>query len=343
MGAIQAQDFSMAKWAVGVRLSEPVESLIEASINRGEILRTHVLRPTWHLVSADDIHWMLRLSSPKIKSSLRSRHKELGLTESVLKKTIDIIEKNLSGGLSFTRDELAIEFNKAKIKTDANRLSHILFRAELEEVLCSGPIKENKPTYSLLSERVPVKKFFSREESLAELAKRYFRSRCPATLKDFIWWSNLSVSDAQKAADSVKSDFFHETAGAEKYWFPNSYSAGGLHKKSVNLLPAFDEFLISYKDRSCSLSLVNNRKTVSDNGIFYPTIVANGQVAGIWKRSIKNNKVIIEANVFDLLYKSTRSLIDEQANKFGLFLNRDPEVRYKTEKVKRTSASSSKN
>jgi hypothetical protein len=326
MGVIQAQDYSMAKWAIGVRMSDPSEKRIESSLDKGEILRIHVLRPTWHFISADDIYWMLHLSAQKIKSSLRSRHKELELTESVITKTSGIIEKSLSNGLSLTRDELATEFQNAKIKTDANRLSHLLLRAEMDGIVCSGPKKNNKQTYSLLSERIPHKNDLSRDESLAALAKRYFLSRCPATLEDFVWWSNLSITDARKAIDFVRSYFFPETIGSSKYWLPNSFSAAGSGTNSVHLLPAFDEFLISYKDRSISLSLVHHKKTVTDNGIFYPPVVLNGQVAGLWKRTIQKNRVIVNMNSFQSFNKSTRSLIDSKIHVFGEFLNKETEV-----------------
>jgi hypothetical protein len=330
MGAIQAQDYSMGKWAIGARLSDPSDQRIESSLDKGEIIRVHVLRPTWHFISADDVYWMLQLSAPKIKSSLKSRHKELGLTESIITKTQDIIEKTLSKNLNLTREELANEFCKAKIKTDGNRLSHILLLAEMDGIVCSGPLKNNKQTYSLLYERVHHKNELSREESLAALAKRYFISRCPATLQDFIWWSNLSVTDAQKAISSVKSDFFIETIGPGKYWIPNSFYGADTGITSVHLLPAYDEFLISYRDRSSSLSLINNKKTVSDNGIFRPLIVVNGQVAGLWKRTIQKNKVIVEFDFLRSPDKSIRDLTDKKAAMFGQFLDKETEIRYKT-------------
>ncbi len=207
MGAMQAQDYAMAKWAIGARLAGTTDRKVESSINNGEILRIHVLRPTWHFVAADDIHWMLQLSAPKIKSSLATRHKQLELSESVITKTNSIIEKTLSKEIYLTRDELADEFHKAGIRTDDNRLSHILFRSEMDGIVCSGPIKENKLTYALLHERVPHKKEFSRDESLAELAKRYFNSRCPATLEDFIWWSNLTVTGCPQSNGSHQIRF----------------------------------------------------------------------------------------------------------------------------------------
>ncbi|HEX7494565.1 MAG TPA: winged helix DNA-binding domain-containing protein [Bacteroidales bacterium] len=330
MGAMQAQDYVMAKWAIGVRLAGTTDKQVESAINNGEILRIHVLRPTWHFVAADDIYWMLQLSAPKIKSSLTTRHKQLELTESVISKTNFIIEKALLKELYLTRDELAEEFHKAGIRTDDNRLSHILFRSELDGITCSGPVKENKLTYALLHVRVPHKKEYSRDESLAELAKRYFSSRCPATLEDFLWWSNLTVKDARKAVDLIKSDFFSETMGSIKYLVPNSFPETSLEKISVHFLPAYDEFLISYRNRSNSLSEVNNKRTVSDNGIFYPTVIINGQVTGLWKRVFKKNKVIINLNLFQQADTSVIKLIEDKADRFGKFLFKEAELIYRT-------------
>jgi Winged helix DNA-binding domain len=330
MGAIQAQDYSMSKWAIGLRLNESSDDEIISSINKGDILRLHVLRPTWHFISSDDVYWMLQLSAPKIKSSLKSRHKELGLTESIIVKTTAIIEKTLSGGISLTRGELADEFHKAGIRTDANRLSHLLFHAEMDGIVCNGPVKSNKLTYSLLSERVPHKKNLLRDEALTELAKRYFTSRCPATLEDFIWWSNLPAKDAQKAVELIKSEFRPEKIGEVRYLLPDSFSGEVQESVSLHLLPAYDEFLISYKDKRSSLALVYNKRTVSDNGIFYPTIVIDGQVAGIWKRTIQKNNVIIEITLFQKPGLRVTKQIEKKASLFGQFVKKEIKITQKT-------------
>jgi hypothetical protein len=333
MGAIQAQDYPMAKWAVGVRLRDPEINNIESAIDKGEIIRIHVLRPTWHLVAADDVYWMLQLSSAKIKSASMSRHKELGLTEPVLAKTRRIIEKALAAGISLTRNELAKEFQKSGINTDANRLSHILFSAEMEGIVCSGPLKNDKLTYVLISERVPQKKEYSKDESLAELARRYFISRCPATIEDFSWWSNLSLGNARRAIDIIRSDFSAETIGTSEYWLPNSFTGAGKESAAVHLLPAFDEFLISYRDRSSSLALVHNKKTVTDNGIFHPPIVINGQVAGLWRRTFKKNSMVVETEFFQPVSNTVLHMTEKKAGDFGQFLSKKTEVRNNHQKL----------
>ena len=203
MGAMQAQDYAMAKWAVGVRLPNLTDQAVENAINNGEIIRTHLLRPTWHLVSADDIYWALELTAPRIMDSLKSRHTELGLSETILTKSNTIMEKALMGGKHLTREELMDELEKAKIPTDDNRLSHLLLWAELNGIVCSGAIKGGKQTHALLEERVSKTKSMTKEEALANLAKKYFTSHGPAALQDFAWWSGLSVGDAKSALEMV--------------------------------------------------------------------------------------------------------------------------------------------
>ena len=328
MGAVQAQDFSMAKMALGIRVLGSTDELVEESFNKGEILRTHLMRPTWHFISSEDIYWMLDLTVPQIRSSMKSRNKVLELNESILIKSNRVIEEALSEGLCLTRDELASIITRAGIRTDDNRLSHILVHAELEGLICSGPVKMKKQTYCLLRERVPFKKVFPRDESLAELAKRYLNSHGPATLNDFIWWSGLPVKDARQAFESVKSGYVTEIIGSEKYLFPNSIDTLLFSKHSLYLLPSYDEFLISYKDRSASLLFVDTKKSISDNGIFYPVIISNGKVTGTWRRSVKKGELNIELIPFEKLNDYDINLIEKKAKRLAKFLKMELKIRY---------------
>jgi len=328
MGAMQAQDYQMAKWAIGSRLPDSTDKEIEAVIDEGQIIRTHLMRPTWHLVSADDIYWLLELTAPHIKPSMNSNNKLLELNEQVLSKCNKIIEKALAGGNHLTRDELMAILEKAKISTASYRSIHIMFHAELDGIVCNGVRKGKNNTYALLSERVPKKKTVHREEALAMLAKRYFSSHGPATLKDFVWWSGLPVKDARNALEMVKPNFVSEIIGTETYWVSNSFSIPKKENQSVYLLPAFDEFLISYKDRSASFPLGNHKKAFTSNGIFRPVIVINGHVTGIWKRTIKKGTVLIEIDFFQAHSKSIKNLIEKEAESFGKFLDKKAEVNY---------------
>jgi hypothetical protein len=325
MGAMQAQNYAMAKWAIGVRLPNSTDRDIETALDNGEVLRTHLLRPTWHLVSADDIYWMLELTAPHIKASQKSRHKQLALSETVFAKSNSIIGKALSNGEHLTRDELVAELHKAKIATDENRAAHLLFWAELDGISCSGATKGGKPTHALLEKRAPKPKSISREEALAKLAGKYFTSHGPATLQDFVWWSGLPAGDAKIALEMAKPGLVSEEFEKQTYWLSGSISVTG--QESIYLLPAYDEFIISYKDRSAALPFEHFSKAVSNNGIFRPVILVSGQVVGIWKRTIKKDKVFVETELFTKLNKATMALIAEAVLPFGRFLEKQTEVK----------------
>ena len=328
MGAMQAQDFNQAKWAIGVRLPHLTEHQIESAFNQGEIIRTHLMRPTWHFVSAEDIYWLLELTAKQIKSSMKSRNRQLGLTEVVFKMSQEILTKALEGNHSKTREEISALLNRAGISTDENRLSHILMEAEIDGIVCSGGIQGKKQTYALLAECVPLKKTFSKEEALSLLAKKYFTSHGPATLPDFIWWSGLPVTDARKALEMNKATLISETIGTDTYWLSDSIGIPTSPPESVYLLPAFDEYLLSYKNRSAAITADDHTKAISNNGVFWPVIVVNGQISGLWKRTIKKDTALIELDHFRPHSKKEMQLIEKAAETFGHFSEKKIEVKF---------------
>jgi Winged helix DNA-binding domain len=328
MGAIQAQDFPMSKWAFGTRLINPTDKLIETAFDRGEILRIHLLRPTWHLVSAENIRWLLNLTAPRVKARLISRQKSLDLTETLLKKCSRLIQDSLNGENHMTRKELVAILAKAKIPIDNQRASHILVNSELDGIICSGKIKGGKQTYALLDERVPKTKYLTKEDALKKIASIYFSSRGPATLHDFIWWSGLSVTDAKNALEIAKPDLISEKIDSEFYWLSNLIKVPKKENISVHLLSAFDEYLISYKDRTASVPFLYQKKTFSDNGIFWPIIVINGQARGLWKRTIRKDKVIIETKLFEPISSTIKNQIIKQSELFGLYLDKKTETNF---------------
>ncbi len=330
MGAMQAQDFNQAKWAIGVRLPHLTEAQIELAFNNGEIIRTHLMRPTWHFVSADDIYWMLELTSPQTKAATKARHRDLELTESILKKSREILIKTLEGNQSFTLEELKSYFKLGGVNTDEQRLYHILMEAEIDSVICSGAMQGKKQTYALLEERVPAKRTLNKDESLALLAKKYFTSHGPATLPDFLWWSGLPVADARSALEMNKPTLISETIDFETYWFAEPVSKPASPTNSVYLLPAFDEYLISYKNRSAAITIDHHKKAISNNGIFRPIIVVNGQISGLWKRTIKKDLVLIELDHFRAHNKTEESLILKAAESFGQFSGKKTELKLNT-------------
>ncbi|GHT00326.1 hypothetical protein FACS189421_12280 [Bacteroidia bacterium] len=295
MGAMQAQDYNMAKWAIGVRLPGYMDKQVEDAFNQGKILRTHVLRPTWHLVSPENIRWMLSLTAEKIKSSSRSRDRELEITEELYGQSNRIIQKALEGGQHLTREAIGEVLEKHKITVNSARLVHFLMRAEVEGIVCSGALQGKKQTYALLDERAPSVPVLHKEEALAKLAKLYFQSHQPATLQDFVWWSGLSTTEARQGLEAVKSGLVAEEINGQTYWLQNDFREIPVAENFCCLLPAFDEYIIAYRDRSAALLSEHYSKVVSSNGMFQPVIVVDGQVVGLWKKSAsKKNPVLFD-------------------------------------------------
>lgn len=327
MGALQAQDFAMSKWALGIRKPDAIETDVETAINNGEIIRTHVMRPTWHIVPAASIYWMLDLSAKRIKGSAKARLQELELTPEVLSRCYSLLEKKLAGNNHQTRDELVTLFEQHTIANYNNRVSHILILAEQDGLLCSGKMKQGKTSYALLPEWVPQKSILSKEEALEKLARTYFFSHGPATLTDFKWWSGLSLSEVRTALELVKHDLFPEVIGSETYWFSPKNSIPTT-QESIHLLPAFDEFIISYKDRSATLTLDHHKKAITRNGIFHPVIIHNGIAIGIWKRTIKKETVVVDIYPFTSFNEFLKEPLENKIRQFGAFTNRKTNIKY---------------
>ncbi len=320
MGAMQAQDFAMVKWALGARLPGTGEDEIMQAFNAGKIIRTHLLRPTWHLVIPDDIYALLHLTAPRIRSSAGSRHRQLEIDEKLVNKCNDIFIAALRDHKHKTREELMKILESKGVKIDSARASHLMFCAELDGIVCSGEMRNKQQTYALLEERVPPRSKIDPDEALVRLSSKYFSSHGPASAADFSWWSGLPLSMARKGIEMIKKELAAETYEGIGYWSrPGDSDCSDA--PSVHLLPAFDEFLISYRDRSAALNKIHHPKAVSNNGIFRPIVVINGQIEGIWKKTTRGKSVILELSMFSPLKKKMMPLLKEASEKYADFLN----------------------
>jgi hypothetical protein len=319
LGAMQAQDYAMSKWAVGVRLKSATDESVERAIDSGDILRTHILRPTWHLVSSDDIRWMLALTAKNIRTAAAFMYRQLELNDEVFTRSNKIIEKTLEGK-QLTRLEIMSELEKHGIRTNDLRAAHLMLQAELDGVVCNGAKRGKQLTYALLDERVPGGKTLTKDEALAELAHRYFLSHGPATLQDFTLWSGLSATDARFGLETIKQKLLHEEIGEQKYWFSNSNLMLNQFPSKVYLLPAFDEFMVSYKDRIASIGSAYAANAITGNGIFRPIVVSNGKVSGTWKRTIQKDALIIDPLLFKPLGKLKQKSMQTSAKSYAKFL-----------------------
>lgn len=314
MGAMQAQQYDMAKWAIGVRLKSPELQAVKDALQKGEIIRTHVMRPTWHFVAAEDIRWMLKLSGQRIQAANESYARSMGIANNIYPRSNDLIVRMLEGNKSLTREEIGIELVKAGITTDAGQARRFLTHAEANAIICSGPDRGKQQTYALLEERVPPVPELTKEEALATLARRYFRSHSPATMNDFLWWSGLNVSEVRQAVSFIETELIRE----QDFFIHESYNDSKAPKEVLHLLPSFDEYLISYKDRTAVLHPDFHHKAFNRWGIFYPVILYNGKIVGNWKKGKKN----IECTFFEQTGSINPELIEAAQKRFKSFMER---------------------
>lgn len=293
LGALQSQDYNMSKWAVGLRLKKATHDEVEQAIDRGELIRTHVLRPTWHLVRAADVRWMLALTAPHIKAKVAFYDRQMELDEKIFRRCSKIIEKALTRDRHMSRAALMLLLNKAGIVTDENRSTYILLRAELDGIICSGPRQDKQITYALLEERVSPAEQSSRDEMLALLTRRYLNGHGPATVHDLSWWSGLPVADAKKGVELLGKEVRETVIGEKKYWFLAGMAQSLSELPPALLLPAFDEWIIGYADRAGLFATGHERKIITANGIFKPTLVCKGLVAGSWRQIRKKDNIDI--------------------------------------------------
>lgn len=330
LGAVQAQDFSAAKWSLGLRIRTSTNEEIERAFNDGKILRMHIMRPTWHFVLPEDIRWMLEITAPRVKAVLASSDRKLGLDDTLLARSNAAIVKALEGHHYLTRQELKAILADTGIETDVQRLGHILTRAELDGLICSGPRRGKQFTYSLLDERVGGSIMRGREQSLAKLALSYFTSHGPAQLKDFSWWSGLAAKDAGTAFDTIKSGLDQATVDKRTYWFPSHQETAIPDPPQALLLSIYDEYTIAYKDRSDISDTRDIERMISKGNALTAVIVLKGRVAGTWKRVMKSDSVEIKLSPFRELDNDEQEAVELEVARYGKFFGIPPVIAWKS-------------
>jgi hypothetical protein len=318
MGAIQAQDFNMAKWAVGIRAADSTEQAILDAFNRGDFLRTHVMRPTWHFVATEDIRWMCALSERRLKSALRVNDSRMGITEELYGKVADLLRSVLKGGNHLSAKELTVILEDSGVDTAQHQLYHYLMHAEASALICSGKMRGSTQTYALLDERVAPQAPLPREEAIAKLARMYLQSHSPARLDDFIWWSLLSKTEARNGFASLGNAVDKIGFAGQEYCILRQEGEGNpatASRGAALLLPAFDEYIIAYSDRDTVVAKEHQSQAFTSNGIFKPTIAAQGKVVGTWRKG-SSDKKNIEVAYFAPPSKALESQVAKAAKHF---------------------------
>ena len=327
LGAVQAQDFPGAKWAVGMRLLDATDDDLEQAFTEGAILRTHLMRPTWHFVVPDDIRWILALTAPRVNAASAYYYRQLELDDATFARSNAAIGKALEGGRHLTRSELETVLEQAGIAANGGlRTGYIMMRAELDGIVCSGPRRGKQFTYALLDERAPNARKLARDEALAELSLRYFGGHGPATVRDFVWWSGLTVSDAKAGIQMVKSQLSSDVVDGATYWFsPQSADTATDTdiSQSAYLLSTYDEYGIGYKDRKDILDPAYTEQASAGKLPVVPflsQVAIGGKILGAWKRTLQKSEVVIEAYYYRPLNEGEVRALDMAVERYGRFL-----------------------
>jgi hypothetical protein len=329
LGAVQAQDYGGAKWALGMRTRGATDASIERAYGGGAILRTHVLRPTWHFVTPADIRWMLALTGPRVKAMMAYYDRKLELDDALFRRSNAALVRALRDGKQLTRAEIAQTLRGEGIDvTGSQRLAHILLRPELDAIICSGARRGNQFTYALLDERVPAAPAKDRDEALLELTTRYFATRGPATVNDFAWWSGLTVADAKRGTAMAGASLEREVIGDRAYWSGPPTRGSTRRTPHALLLPNYDEYFIGLKDRSAIGTRMRSAKLVTGgDALIAHVVVIDGQLVGGWKRTITRNSVAIELRVLTRLSEAEQGAVNAIVQRHGEFLGLPAEVR----------------
>jgi len=317
LGAVQAQDYLGAKWALGLRMQNATDDVIERAFTAGTILRTHVMRPTWHFVNPADIRWILELTTPRVNAVNAYTYRQFELDDALFSRSNAVIAKALQGGKHLTRAELGSALAQAGIVAEGIRLTLLMMRAELDVIICSGPRRGKQFAYALLDERAPQAGVLKRDEALAELTRRYYTGHGPATVQDFAWWSGLTVADAKAGLEMAASDLTHEVIDGQTYWFSASMPPAAEPSQAAFLLPTYDEFLVGFASFDESR---RGGRGASEDVVFNSTIVIGGQVVGSWRRTFKRGSVVIELAPFARLTAAEAEAVTAAAQRYGEFL-----------------------
>lgn len=316
---MQSQDYPGAKWGIGLRAAVTDEE-VDRACDQGAIVRTHILRQTWHFVARDDIRWMLALSGPRVNAINAHYYRKLELDERTVTRSRNVMERALRDGTYLTRPQLAAALARSGIVASGTRLAFLTMRAELDGVICNGPRRRHQFTYALLEERVPPAKPIERDEALARLARRYFTSHGPATLKDYVWWSGLTIRDARAGIELAGSGLVRDEVDGFTYWSADRRTPKAGASAAAHLLPNYDEYLIAYKDRHLVVSRSSGDGVTRIKDPFVHHIVIDGRLAGSWTRTVKSGSVRVECALYRRPTAGAARALAEAAERLGAFL-----------------------
>ena len=284
MGALQAQEYRMMRWAVAMRTRKPSHKTFKQAFDEGQIIRLHLMRGTWQLVCAEDYWSMIDLFAPKAIAVTKGwmNSNKISIPDDELLRVRDILIQSATDKRSVTKEDFILALAERNLQMDDHRLSYHIRMAELSGVLCSGDLLPMKATYALAADKVKSSVKMERDEALAHFTRKYFQSRQPATLEDFVWWSGLNISDCRKGI-ALLGDYIHvERYRGREFYLTDDCRKRGFRKGKFLLIPPYDEYLIGYKSRDIVLPPEHRHHAHNNSGIFQPVIAYDGTICGNW-------------------------------------------------------------
>jgi hypothetical protein len=322
LGAMQAQEFQVAKWSIAQRADGLTDDDVQRAYADGQVLRTHVLRPTWHFVAAEDIRWLLWLTGPRVHARSAPVYRRLELDAATFSKAERILTRELTGGRHRTRSELADAFEAAGIEASGSRLAYIVMHAELEAIVCSGAPRGKQHTYALVDERAPGGGVLDDDEALGDLTRRYFTSRGPATVQDFVRWSSLTTGQARAGLEMAASDLDRQIVDGRTYWFGGSPIDGRARWTRIDLVQGYDETIMGYSEsRDVLLALVELAQPWIGPSLLH-AILLGGRLIGHWRPRAAGGSTEIETSLYRPLSAAEERALDAAIHRYGRFLGR---------------------
>ena len=299
MGAMQAQEYRLMRWAVAMRTKKPSAKAFKKAFDSGQIIRLHLMRGTWQLVSSENYWPFVELCAPKAMAVTRGwmHSNKISIPDEEVGHIRDILLQTAADKGSVTKEDFVEALAEKDIHMDDHRLSYHIRMAEIFGHLCSGELLPMKATYALTADKVKAHPKMDRDEALMLFTRKYFQSRQPATLEDFVWWSGLNVSDCRRGIELLGNylhvETFHETSlqSPREFYITDDCRTRGFRKGKYLLIPPYDEYLISYKSRDIVLSPDYKHKAHNNSGIFQPVIAHDGVICGNWMPFRENLKV----------------------------------------------------
>jgi hypothetical protein len=319
MTAVQAQDFPAAKWALGRRVPGSRDAAIQAAFDEGRLLRTHMLRPTWHFVAPSDIRWIQQLTSPHVKRITASYLRKLELDAELVGRSFGVILQAIQGKGPLTKLAVHTTLSEHGIELDLHRLGFVIMEAELDAIICSGPMQGKQHSYALLDNRVSNEVALTGDEALAELTRRFFESHGPATDREYARWSGFTLTSARRGLEMVKGSLTSVEIDGKVHWFGNPAPVVDVLPDAAYLLHEYDECYLTYPTVNFP-DLPHASASAQWEDAFFRPIIINGIRAGTWRRSIARKQVNVEASPFARLSRKQMDLLEAEIERFGAFL-----------------------